>query len=153
MIVNSARGGHESDEKFYRETLRLVDIYLAAGSRPTRWFVQTWYTHPKQIVPVDAPYTLSVRNHTKSLWHDVFAFQDRFENPARRVGPGLSPGAAPAKSGEKCHAAVTSEHLRRRPSAGNGQSVAGPREAFCPPGELLTCVSVRIPVARPRKLV
>ena len=59
LIVNSERGGHQSDELFYRETLRMVETYLAAGGRPTRWFVQTWYPHPKEIVPEDAPNTLT----------------------------------------------------------------------------------------------
>lgn len=59
LIVNSERGGHESDELFYRETLRMVDTYRTAGGRPTRWFVQSWYPHPKQIVPETAPHSMS----------------------------------------------------------------------------------------------
>jgi creatinine amidohydrolase len=59
LIVNSERGGHESDERFYRETLQMVDTYRKAGGRPTRWFVQSWYPYPKQMVPETAPHTMT----------------------------------------------------------------------------------------------
>ena len=59
LIVNSERGGHASDELFYRETLQMVDIYRKAGGRPTRWFVQSWYPYPKQIVPETAPHSMT----------------------------------------------------------------------------------------------
>lgn len=55
LIVNSQRGGQESDERFFRETLQMVDTYQRAGGRPTRWFVQSWYPHPKQMLPETAP--------------------------------------------------------------------------------------------------
>lgn len=51
LIVNSERGGQESDERFCRETLEMVDVYLQAGGRPTRWMVQSWYPHPKRMAP------------------------------------------------------------------------------------------------------
>lgn len=51
LIVNSQEGGKESDERFYLETLRMTDTYLKAGGRPNRWFVQSWYPFPKQMVP------------------------------------------------------------------------------------------------------
>ena len=59
LIVNSERGGHQSDELFCRETLQMVETYVKAGGRPTRWFVQTWYAHPKQIVPETAPSSMT----------------------------------------------------------------------------------------------
>lgn len=59
LIVNSERGGHRSDELFHRETLQMVDTYLKAGGRPTRWIVQTWYPYPKQIVPETAPHSMT----------------------------------------------------------------------------------------------
>lgn len=59
LIVNSERGGHQSDELFHRETLQMVDTYLKAGGRPTRWIVQTWYPYPKQIVPETAPHSMT----------------------------------------------------------------------------------------------
>ncbi|MBE7501708.1 MAG: penicillin acylase family protein [Verrucomicrobiales bacterium] len=59
LIVNSERGGHESDERFFRETLEMVDVYRRAGGQPTRWFVQSWYPHPRQIVPESAPPSLT----------------------------------------------------------------------------------------------
>jgi hypothetical protein len=55
LIVNSQRGGQESDERFFRETLQMVDTYQRAGGRPTRWFVQSWYPHPQQMLPETAP--------------------------------------------------------------------------------------------------
>ena len=59
LIVNSQRGGQESDERFFRETLRMVDTYQRAGGRPTRWFVQSWYPHPKQMVPETASHSMT----------------------------------------------------------------------------------------------
>jgi creatinine amidohydrolase len=59
LIVNSERGGQQSDELFHRETLRMVDTYLKAGGHPTRWIVQTWYPYPKQIVPETAPHSMT----------------------------------------------------------------------------------------------
>jgi creatinine amidohydrolase len=59
LIVNSERGGHESDERFCRETLQMVDLYRQAGGRPTRWFVQSWYPHPEQMVPETAPHSMT----------------------------------------------------------------------------------------------
>ena len=59
LIVNSERGGQPSDELFCRETQQMVDTYLKAGGRPTRWFVQSWYPHPKQIVPETAPHSMT----------------------------------------------------------------------------------------------
>jgi hypothetical protein len=55
LIVNSERGGNESDERFFLETLRMVDTYQHAGGRPTRWFVQSWYPFPQQMLPETAP--------------------------------------------------------------------------------------------------
>ncbi|TAN35793.1 MAG: hypothetical protein EPN23_10350 [Verrucomicrobia bacterium] len=59
LTVNSARGGQESDELFYKDTLQMVAAYLKAGGHPTRWFVQSWYPYPAQIVPEDAPYSIT----------------------------------------------------------------------------------------------
>lgn len=59
LIVNSERGGQQSDELFCRETLEMVDTYLHAGGRPTRWLVQTWYPHPKEVVPETAPSSMT----------------------------------------------------------------------------------------------
>ena len=59
LIVNSERGGQQSDEAFCRETLQMVEAYLAAGGRPTRWLVQTWYPHPKQMTPESAPCSMT----------------------------------------------------------------------------------------------
>jgi len=59
LIVNSERGGHQSDELFCRETLEMVDTYGKAGGRPARWFVQSWYSYPKQIVPETAPHSMT----------------------------------------------------------------------------------------------
>jgi len=59
LIANSERGGHESDERFYRETLQMVDTYVKAGGKPTRWFVQSWYPHPKQMVPESSPHSMT----------------------------------------------------------------------------------------------
>lgn len=58
-IVNSERGGHESDKRFYDETLQMVDAYRKAGGNPTRWFVQSWYPHPKQMTPESEKHSMT----------------------------------------------------------------------------------------------
>jgi hypothetical protein len=59
LIVNSERGGNTSDDLFAKETLAMVDTYMKAGGRPTRWIVQGWYACPKVIVPETDPTTLT----------------------------------------------------------------------------------------------
>ena len=59
LIVNSQRGGSTSDELFFRETLQMTDAYLAAGGKPDRWFVQSWYPFPKQMVPESTPHSMT----------------------------------------------------------------------------------------------
>ena len=59
LIVNSERGGHESDGLFCRETLQMVNTYRKAGGQPTRWLVQSWYLYPKQTLPETAPHTMT----------------------------------------------------------------------------------------------
>lgn len=58
LIVNSEQGGHESDELFFHNTLKMVEAYQGAGGRPTRWFVQSWYPYPKQMLPESAPHSM-----------------------------------------------------------------------------------------------
>jgi hypothetical protein len=65
LIANSERGGHESDERFIKETLQMVDTYLKAGGKPTRWFVQTWYDYPKRLLPESDPH--SIMSLTKAV--------------------------------------------------------------------------------------
>jgi hypothetical protein len=59
LIVNSERGGMKSDALFAEETLKMVDTYLKAGGKPTRFLVQTWYPYPKQVVPETDPTTMT----------------------------------------------------------------------------------------------
>jgi creatinine amidohydrolase len=59
LIVNSEAGGNTSDEAFCNDTLAFVDAYRAAGGSPKRWIVQSWYLHPKQVVPESEPHTMT----------------------------------------------------------------------------------------------
>jgi len=59
LIANSEAGGRESDESFYNNTLRMVDTYIKAGGRPDRWFIQSWYEHPVQVVPESAKFSMT----------------------------------------------------------------------------------------------
>ncbi len=79
LIVNSEQGGQESDERFFRETLEMVDAYLQAGGHPNRWFVQSWYEHPKQMVPESDPYSMTAL--VKAIIQKV-----RTETPVRPNG-------------------------------------------------------------------
>jgi hypothetical protein len=55
LIVNCQDGGKDSDALFSRNTLTYVDLYRNAGGRPDRYIVQSWYDHPKCIVPDTEP--------------------------------------------------------------------------------------------------
>ena len=59
LIVNSQEGGKQSDRAFFERTLKMLDTYVAAGGRPTRCIVQSWYAHPRTIVPEDEPYSMT----------------------------------------------------------------------------------------------
>jgi hypothetical protein len=90
LIVNSQRGGHQSDERFFRETLAMTDLYLRAGGRPTRWFVQSWYPHPKQMVPETAPHSMAAL--VKAVIERV---RDDATDPAHRRSNVPTPGFTP----------------------------------------------------------
>jgi hypothetical protein len=59
LIANSEAGGKESDELFYTNTLKMIDAYLKAGGRPHRWFIQSWYEHPVEVVPESARFSMT----------------------------------------------------------------------------------------------
>ena len=107
LIVNSERGGHESDERFCRETLQMVDLYRQAGGQPTRWFVQSWYPHPKQIVPETAPHTM-----TALLKAVIEGVRPGEAAPTRRQAP-PDALAAPEPAAELAKFDRPQEHLPR----------------------------------------
>lgn len=59
LIVNTDIHGEGSDARYARETLAMVDRYKAVGGDPDRLMVQSWHSHPKQIVPEDAEHSLT----------------------------------------------------------------------------------------------
>lgn len=59
FIANSERGGQTSDRAFYERTLKMLDAYVAAGGRPTRYVIQSWYPFPKTLVPETAPHSMT----------------------------------------------------------------------------------------------
>ncbi len=90
LIVNSERGGQESDERFFRDTVAMVDTYLRAGGRPTRWFVQSWYPHPKQMLPETAPHSMTAL--LKAVIERVRGTTSAPEATARVEERGQTPG-------------------------------------------------------------
>ena len=59
LIANSERGGNTSDKAFYERTLKMVDAYVAAGGKPTRYIIQSWYPFPKKLVPEAGPHSMT----------------------------------------------------------------------------------------------
>ncbi|MFQ6099265.1 MAG: hypothetical protein ACE5O2_16155 [Armatimonadota bacterium] len=59
LICNSEAGGQESAQAFYERTLRYLDTYLAAGGTPKRYIIQTWYPHPREVLPETEPHTMT----------------------------------------------------------------------------------------------
>ena len=110
LIVNSERGGQQSDDLFCRETLQMVDAYLKSGGRPTRWFVQSWYPYPKQMTPETAPHTMTalVKAAIERV-SDGAAPSTRREAPARlpaargaETSPKTQPSAGTARDASCC---------------------------------------------------
>jgi hypothetical protein len=55
LIVNSETGGQTSNQLFYENTLRMLEIYMAAGGHPDRYIIQSWYPYPNVITPESGP--------------------------------------------------------------------------------------------------
>ncbi len=51
MIINSESGGESSALAFHDETLKFLHWYLEHLPKPNRIFIQSWYTHPREVVP------------------------------------------------------------------------------------------------------
>jgi hypothetical protein len=56
MVTNSETG-YLSAEAFSEDSLKYLDAYLAAGGKPDNFVVQSWYPHPKELLPEGKPYT------------------------------------------------------------------------------------------------
>jgi hypothetical protein len=80
LIVNSETGGKVSDERFFEDTLDMVDRYQKAGGRPNRYFVQSWYEHPSKIVPETVPYSMTAL--TKAIMLQLQAGDKAMPNKA-----------------------------------------------------------------------
>jgi len=85
----------------------MVDLYRQAGGRPTRWFVQSWYPHPKQIVPETAPHTM-----TALLKAVIEGVRPGEAAQTRRQAPPDAP-AAPEPAAELAKFDRPHEHLPR----------------------------------------
>ncbi|MFZ5831777.1 MAG: creatininase family protein [Planctomycetota bacterium] len=129
LIVNSQRGGKTSDELFHRETLQMVDAFLAAGGRPDRWFVQSWYPFPKQIVPESAP-------HSMTALVKAVIQRTRPENPgadASRAPSALESGDSSGSDVEPRPAAGAAGSLARGVFAKNNLTTRGATTPEVPP--------------------
>ncbi|MHC4717198.1 MAG: hypothetical protein ACYS5V_09530, partial [Planctomycetota bacterium] len=51
FIANSEAGGRTSGKAFHDRTLKMIDAYVAAGGKPTRYVIQSWYPHPRKLLP------------------------------------------------------------------------------------------------------
>jgi hypothetical protein len=81
LTVNS-ESGYNSAREFAEDSLAYLDAYLAAGGAPDAVLVQSWYPHPKELLPETKPYT--------QAWLAI-QFLNRFE----ALGEGAQPVAAP----------------------------------------------------------
>jgi len=57
LIFNSDRAGRISDELFFHETLLSKAKFAHAGGDPDDLILQSWYSHPREWLPEDEPYT------------------------------------------------------------------------------------------------
>lgn len=56
-LTANSETGYVSAEAFSVDSLRYLDAYLAAGGKPDHFVVQSWYPHPKELLPESQPYT------------------------------------------------------------------------------------------------
>jgi hypothetical protein len=59
LIVNSQKGGHESDLAFVRYTLECLEAYRSRGGMAERYVFQTWYPHPEKLIPDTDPHSMT----------------------------------------------------------------------------------------------
>ncbi|MFQ6133704.1 MAG: hypothetical protein ACE5R4_16805, partial [Armatimonadota bacterium] len=59
LICNSEAGGQESARAFYDRSLKFLDTYLEAGGTPRRYIIQSWYPHPRQVLPETGEHTMT----------------------------------------------------------------------------------------------
>ncbi len=56
-LVANSETGYVSAQAFAEDSLRYLDAYLAAGGKPDNFVVQSWYPHPKELLPERKPHT------------------------------------------------------------------------------------------------
>lgn len=81
LVLNS-ESGYLSAKQFSEDSLRYLDGYLANGGQPDAVLVQSWYPHPKDVLPVTETYT--------SGW-----LAGQFIDRLREFDSGKTPIAAP----------------------------------------------------------
>ncbi len=59
LICNSEAGGKESAQAFYARTLKYLDTYIEAGGTPKRYIIQSWYPHPREVLPETGEHTMT----------------------------------------------------------------------------------------------
>lgn len=89
LIINSETGGRLSDQEFFERTLKMLDLYIMAGGRPTRYFVQSWYDYPKTIVPELSAFSMTAL--TKAVLMKIEKKSEQYNPSLQRTR--TSPGA------------------------------------------------------------
>ncbi len=56
-LTANSETGYVSAKAFAEDSLKYLDAYLAAGGKPDRFVVQSWYPHPEELLPESKPYT------------------------------------------------------------------------------------------------
>lgn len=56
-LTANSETGYVSAQAFSEDSLKYLDAYLAAGGKPDNFVVQSWYPHPKELLPESKPYT------------------------------------------------------------------------------------------------
>ena len=56
-LTTNSETGYVSAQAFCEDSLKYLDAYLAAGGKPDNFVVQSWYPHPKELLPETKPYT------------------------------------------------------------------------------------------------
>lgn len=56
-LTANSETGYVSAQAFSDDSIKYLDAYLAAGGKPDNFVVQSWYPHPKELLPEKKLYT------------------------------------------------------------------------------------------------
>jgi hypothetical protein len=87
-LMYNTEGTTRTDQQYYEETLKYIDLYKENGGNPDQAVIISWYpTNPSQLLPPSKPYTFT------NVYRDAMA---KFGSVARVPAPSPTPSPTPS---------------------------------------------------------